>query len=90
MSECRNAMSNRSSPGVRMSFRRMLLGLARLFVSRQVFRLSLLLGNPMGMRGDIVQFRGLLVVLVMGSVVIPSGHIALASFFIVFAFDLQS
>jgi hypothetical protein len=36
---------------------------------------SVLLGNTMSMRGDIMQFGGSLVVLVVRSVVIASGHI---------------
>ncbi len=46
-----------------------------MLVSRQVIRFSLLLGDTMGVRGAVVQFGGCLVVLVMRSVVITSGHI---------------
>src|ERR1700722_15503542 len=45
-----------------------------MLVSRQVLLLSVLLGSAMGMSGDVVQFGGSLVVLVMRSVVISSGH----------------
>jgi hypothetical protein len=46
-----------------------------MLVSRQVIRFSLLLGDTVGVRGAVVQFGGCLVVLVMRSVVITSGHI---------------
>jgi hypothetical protein len=45
-----------------------------MLVSSQVILFSLLLGDTMGMRGAVVQFSSSLVVLVMGSVVIASGH----------------
>jgi len=45
-----------------------------MFVSSQVILLSLLLANAMGVRGAVVQFGGLLVILVMRSVVIASRH----------------
>src|ERR1700686_3787958 len=46
-----------------------------MLVSPPVILFSLLLGNTMGMRGAIVQFGSSLMILVMGSVVISSGHI---------------
>jgi len=45
-----------------------------MFVPSQVILLSVLLGRTMGVRGPVVQFGGLLVVFVMGSVVIASRH----------------
>jgi hypothetical protein len=53
---------------------RVLQGLPRMFVPSQVILLSVLLGRTMGVRGPVVQFGGLLVVFVMGSVVIASRH----------------
>ena len=73
MSERGDAMPHRSLR-VPMSFRRVLVGLTRLFVSSQVLLLSVLLPHTVGVRGDIVQFGGLLMILVMRSVVIASGH----------------
>jgi hypothetical protein len=51
-----------------------LQGLAGMLVPREVILLSMLLGNPMGVRRAIVQFGGALVVHVMRSVVIMSRH----------------
>ena len=45
-----------------------------MLVPGQVILLSMLLGSPVGMRRAIVQFGGALVVLVVGSIVITSGH----------------
>jgi hypothetical protein len=46
-----------------------------MLMPRQVLLLSVvLLGSTMGVRGGVVQFGGALVVLVVGSVVISSGH----------------
>jgi hypothetical protein len=50
------------------------VGLTRLFVPAQVILVSVLLGNSMGVRADVVQLGGLLVILLMRSVVIASGH----------------
>ena len=48
-----------------LRFRGMLVGLTRLFVPSQVLLFSVLLGNAVGVAGDIVQFRGLRVIFVM-------------------------
>jgi hypothetical protein len=48
--------------------------LPRVLMPGQVILLSMLPGSPVGMRGAVVQFGGALVVLVMGSIVIASGH----------------
>jgi len=74
MSERGDAMSNRSRGLLHVPFRRMFMGLTGLFVSRQVLLFSVLFPNTMGVRGDVVQFGGLRVVLVMRSIVIASGH----------------
>jgi len=55
-------------------FVRLFVGLPGLFMSRQVLLLSVLLRNAMGVRGFVVQFRGPLVVLVMRSIIVASGH----------------
>jgi hypothetical protein len=78
--ECGDAMSQHGVP--RRSRLSMLMGFVRLFqslpwvlVSRQVILLTVvLLGSTMSMRGGVVQFGGSLVVFVVGSVVISSGH----------------
>ena len=73
VSECGNAVSHR---GCRAVFTRLRVfeSLARVLVPSQVFLVSVLLPNAMGMRGAVLQFRSPLVVLVMGSVVVASGH----------------
>jgi hypothetical protein len=50
-----------------------------MLVSGQVVLISLLLSNAMGMRAGVLQFGGTLVVLVMGTAVITSGHTKNAS-----------
>jgi hypothetical protein len=50
-------------------------GLPGMLVPGQVILVSLLFGNVMGMGACVLQFGGTLVVLVMGSAVITSGHI---------------
>ena len=57
-----------------MGVLRVLKSLPRMLVSRLVILFSLLLRNPMGMRGAVVQFGGALMVLVVRSIVISSGH----------------
>ena len=59
---------------VLMSLQRMFQRFPGMFVSSQMLPFSLLLSRTMGMRCDVVQFRGSLVILVMGAVVITSGH----------------
>jgi hypothetical protein len=53
---------------------RMFQRLPGMFVSRLVFRFPVPFRDPVGMRGNIVQFRRPLVVLVVRSVVISSRH----------------
>jgi len=48
--------------------------LAGMLMSGEVLAFSLLLASSMGMGADVVQFRGPLVIFVMRSVVITSGH----------------
>ena len=57
-----------------MSFLGVLKRLPRVLVSRQVILLSVLLGNTMSMRGEVMQFGSPLVVFVVRSVVIAIGH----------------
>jgi len=45
-----------------------------MLVSAEVIVLSMLFRSPMGVCGAVVQFRGALMVLVVRSVVISSGH----------------
>jgi hypothetical protein len=77
MSECGNAVSDCSSRRLMILTRLsgVLQSLPRMLVSRQIILFSLLLASPMGVRGTVVQFGGFLVVLVMRSVVITSGHL---------------
>ena len=49
--------------------------LPRMLVCSQVILFSLLLAGTMGVRCAVVQFSGLLVILVMRSVVVTSGHL---------------
>ena len=49
-----DAMSMRSSLKIRMSVLGVLEGLPGMLVPRQVILFALLLGNTMGMRGDVV------------------------------------
>jgi len=65
MSECGDTMSDGSLRRLPMSFRGVLVSLTGLFMSRQVLLFPVLLGNAMGVPGDIVQFRGLRVIFVM-------------------------
>ena len=80
-------MSSRSRLSMLMSVLGVLQGLPGMLVSREVILLSVLLGDTMGVRGGIVQFGGPLVVLVMGSVVVTSGH-NLQSPFLLETYDL--
>ncbi len=69
------AVSNRGSVVPRLlRFRGMLVSLTRLFVPSEVLLFSVFLGDPMGVRGQIVQFGCLRMILVMRSVVIASRH----------------
>ena len=45
-----------------------------MLVSSQMILFPVLLGDPMSVRGDVMQFGGSLVVFVVRSVVIASGH----------------
>jgi len=63
--KCGDAMAGRSRLRMPMRLFRVLEGLPRLLVSRQVLLLPVLLGGPMGVGGDVVQFGGPLVVFVM-------------------------
>ena len=54
MPECGDAMARHSRLSMLVSRSGVLQGLPGRLVSRQVLRVSLLLGNAMGMRGDIV------------------------------------
>jgi hypothetical protein len=65
VSEGGDAMSGRSRLSIPMGVFGVLEGLPRMLVSRQVLLLSVLLGRAMGMSGEIVQFSGPLVVLVV-------------------------
>ncbi len=56
--------------GIAMTVVPVLLRLPRLFVSSEVLRLPLLLGNTMGVRRSILQFGSPLMVFVVRSVVI--------------------
>ena len=68
-------MSNRGSFVHRLlSFSRMLVRLTRLFVPSQVLLFSVLLGDSMGVRCQVVQLGRLRMILVMRSVVIASRH----------------
>ena len=49
-------------------------GLLGLLVPAQMIVLSMLLRNPMGVRGAVVQLSGPLMVLVVRTVVVSSGH----------------
>ncbi len=57
-----------------VSLFRMLEGLPRMLVSRLVFLFPLLFTGAVGVGGDIVQFGSPLMIFVMGSVVVSSGH----------------
>lgn len=54
MSECGYAMTHSRSFTSVMTILPVLMRLARVFTSRQVFRISLLLADPMSVRGDIL------------------------------------
>ena len=69
-----HAMSGSSRLRMLMSVVRVLQSLPGVLVPAQVILLSMLLGDPMGMRRGVVQFGGALVILVMRSVVIAGGH----------------
>lgn len=49
-------------------------GLPGMFVSSEVFRLPLLFAGTVSVCGKVVQFRGPLMIFVMGSVVVSGGH----------------
>jgi len=49
-------------------------GLPGMLVSGFIFRFALLFPGAVGVGGKIVQFRGPLVIFVMGSVVVSGGH----------------
>jgi len=79
MSERRDVIVSERGSRLRMlkSVRGMLKGLPRMLVPRKVILMStMLFGNPMGMGGTVVRLGGSLMVLVMRSVVIASGHIS--------------
>jgi hypothetical protein len=71
----RDAMTGGRRLGVLMGIVRVLKCLPRKLVPRKVILLSVLLGDAMGMRRHVVQFGGPLMVFVMRSVVVTSGHI---------------
>jgi hypothetical protein len=73
-------MSYCSRPGIRMLVRGVFEGVPRLLVCRQMIWFSLLLGHAMGMGANILQFGGPLVVLVMRSIVMTSGHVQRPAF----------
>jgi hypothetical protein len=54
VSECGDAMSHRSRMGLPRGLLRVLERLPRMLMSRQVILFSMLLGNPVGMRGKVV------------------------------------
>jgi hypothetical protein len=54
MPECGDAMARNSRLSILVSLSGVLQGLPGRLVSRQMLRASLLLGNAMGMRGDIM------------------------------------
>jgi hypothetical protein len=78
--ECGRAMAHGGMPGhgrfrMPMGLAGLFQGLPRMLVPGQVLLLAvLLLRDAMGVRGDIVQFGGALVIFVMRSVVITSRH----------------
>ena len=74
VSECGDSVSNRRLGRLPMRFGGMLLFLARVFVSGEMFLFSVLFGNAMGVRGQIAQFGGFRMVLVMRSFVVASRH----------------
>jgi len=63
-----------SGLSVLVSALRMLQSFPGILVSSQMILFSLLRRDTMGMRGDVMQFGGSLVILVMRSAVITSGH----------------
>ena len=69
-----DAMRSHSRLRVLMSLCRVLEGLPCMLVPRQVILFSVLLGDTMGMCGEIVQFGGSLVILIVRSVVITCRH----------------
>jgi hypothetical protein len=76
MSECGDAVSNGSFVGIVLRMLGVLLSLPRLFMSTQVFLLSLLLGHAMRVRGAVFQLGGPLMILIVRCVVIASGHMS--------------
>jgi hypothetical protein len=75
MSERGDAVSNRGSFVRRlMSFRGVLEGQPRMFVPSEVILFSVLLGDTMGVRRQVLQFGCPRMILVMRSVVIASRH----------------
>ncbi len=75
VSEGGDAMSRDHRLRVLVRLLGVLQGLPGMFLSSLVFLLSLRLGDPVSMRGGVVQFRGSLMVLIVRSVVIASRHI---------------
>lgn len=75
MPEGGNSMSDGSRLAVLVSFVGMFERLARMLVPAQVILLSVLPGHTVGVGGAVVQFGGSLVVLVVRSVVVTSGHL---------------
>jgi hypothetical protein len=75
LSEWGDAMRSQSLLGVLMSPCGVLEGLPRMLVSGLVILFSVLLGYTMGMRSEIVQFGGPLVILIVRPVVVTRGHI---------------
>jgi hypothetical protein len=65
MSERDNSVRHRRSPRVVMGFLRMLKRLSGMLVSCQMILFSLQLPCAMSVRGDVVQFCGALVILVV-------------------------
>jgi len=80
MPECDHAVPCRSRLTPLVGVLRMFERLSRMFLPRQVILFSVLLfGGTVGMRRGIVQFSRALVVLVMRSIVVASGHIQAVS-----------
>ena len=67
-------MSGCSHPGIVLGMDRVFGRLSRMLVSCQMIPFSVFLTNAMSMGADFLQFGGSLMVLVMRSVVVASGH----------------
>jgi hypothetical protein len=65
VAERRDTVPGRRRLRVPMSLHRMFFGLPLMLMSRKVFLLPLLLGDPMRMRRAVPQFAGALMVFVM-------------------------